>query len=71
MESGTLTFSIRALGYKCPHTAFIDACQRAGIKDLRLHDLRHTYASRLVSAGASLYKVSTLQRASRRSGQPT
>jgi integrase len=29
-------------------------CTRAGIKDVRVHDLRHTYASILASAGQSL-----------------
>jgi integrase len=33
-------------------TAFLAACRRAGIKGLRFHDLRHTFASRLNAAGA-------------------
>ena len=34
--------------------------KRAGLKDLRLHDLRHSYASNLVNAGVSLYVVQQL-----------
>ncbi|MFA5073724.1 MAG: site-specific integrase [Nitrospirota bacterium] len=37
--------------------AFGRACKAAGIKDLRLHDLRHDFATRLINAGASLYQV--------------
>lgn len=37
--------------------AFGRYCKAAGIKDLRLHDLRHDFASRLINAGASLYQV--------------
>ncbi len=37
--------------------AFGRACKAAGIRDLRLHDLRHDFASRLINAGASLYQV--------------
>jgi integrase len=34
--------------------------QRAGLSDLRLHDLRHTFASFLVNRGVSLYVVQGL-----------
>ena len=42
------------------HRVFKDACARAGIEDLRVHDLRHTFASIAVSGGASLYEVQQL-----------
>jgi len=38
-------------------TAFNRARERAGLADLRFHDLRHTFASRLVQAGIPLYEV--------------
>ncbi|OGW55714.1 MAG: hypothetical protein A2Y81_01660 [Nitrospirae bacterium RBG_13_43_8] len=37
--------------------AFKRACDRAKIKDLRFHDLRHDFASALINKGASLYQV--------------
>jgi len=37
--------------------AFGRARKAAGIHDLRLHDLRHDFATRLINAGASLYQV--------------
>ncbi|HEX3033704.1 MAG TPA: site-specific integrase [Thermodesulfobacteriota bacterium] len=41
-------------------TAFQYGCDRAGIKNLRFHDLRHTFATRLVLAGVDLATVSKL-----------
>ncbi len=41
-------------------TSFARARERAEIEDLRFHDLRHTFASRLVQAGVPLYEVMTL-----------
>lgn len=36
------------------------ALRRAGIQDFRFHDLRHTFATRMVQAGKDLYKVQVL-----------
>jgi len=41
-------------------TAFAAACRRAGIKDLRFHDLRHTFATRLIEAGVDIVTVRDL-----------
>lgn len=47
-----------------PYTAFAQSwkttCQRAGLTGLRIHDLRHSFASFLVNAGHSLYEVQAL-----------
>jgi integrase len=41
-------------------TAFKGACERARIRGLRLHDLRHTAASRMIEAGIDLVTVSKM-----------
>ena len=36
------------------------ACRRAGVKNLRFHDLRHTFATRLVERGVDLITIKEL-----------
>jgi integrase len=40
--------------------AWVRLCRAAAVRDLRLHDLRHSYASQLVSAGHSLTLIGQL-----------
>ncbi len=40
--------------------AFIDALKRAKVEGLRFHDLRHTAATRMIEAGASIVAVSRI-----------
>lgn len=42
--------------------AFHTAADKAEIKKIRFHDLRHTFATRLVQAGVDIYKVQKLGR---------
>jgi integrase len=42
--------------------AFHAALRKSGIQNFRFHDLRHTFATRLVQAGVDLYTVQKLGR---------
>lgn len=42
--------------------AFYSATKKANLENLRWHDLRHTFATRLVQAGVDLYSVQKLGR---------
>ncbi len=44
-------FLYKGKPWKNPRTAFAAACRRAGIRDLRLHDFRHTATTNLRRAG--------------------
>lgn len=46
--------------YRNPHGSWATAVERAGLGDLHLHDLRHTFASRLVMRGVPILAVSKL-----------
>jgi integrase len=46
--------------YRDISTAFNEAVKRAGITDFTFHDLRHTFASRLIMRGVDLTTVKEL-----------
>ena len=46
--------------YQSFYAAWFVARDLAELEDLRIHDLRHTYASTLINKGVSLYEVQTL-----------
>lgn len=46
--------------YGCIYYSWNQVRLRAGLGDVRLHDLRHSFASTLVNAGVSLYEVQHL-----------
>ena len=51
---GLTTLIILALG------VFRPACERAGVRYLRIHDVRHTYASHFVMNGGSIHVLQKL-----------
>jgi integrase len=53
-------FRYRGLPINDVKTAFLKAVKRAGIPCCRFHDLRHTFATRLVLAGVDLATVKEL-----------
>lgn len=48
------------LSYWALRKQFIAACKAAKLKNVRIHDLRHTYASFLAANGEDLYTIATL-----------
>ena len=54
-KDGELAFPLRPGSVSHSITA---ACERAGVKRVRFHDLRHTHATHLLAAGANLKAVS-------------
>jgi integrase len=50
----------RPYSYATVSTAFIRSAHRAGLHDVSLHTLRHTFVSRLVQAGRPLAEVAAL-----------
>lgn len=46
--------------FKDINRSFKKACREAGIQDFRFHDLRHTFASRLVDARVDVVKIKEL-----------
>lgn len=45
---------------KTVRRGFENACRRAGIKNMRFHDLRHTFGSRLIREGVDIVTVQNL-----------
>jgi len=46
--------------FVCIFNGWEGARKRAGLEDLHVHDLRHSFASFLINAGRSIYEVATL-----------
>ncbi len=48
------------LGVNDPKATWAKVCERAGVENLRLHDLRHSFASVALSAGLTLSQIGEL-----------
>ena len=59
-DSWVLANPCTGLPYTSSHIAFFKARDSAGLSSVRMHDLRHTYASLLINNGASIYEVQQL-----------
>jgi integrase len=59
-EQDRLFRNKRGEPYEQPRWAFCQALHKAGIKNFRFHDLRHSFASDLVQAGVDIFTVSKL-----------
>jgi integrase len=60
-NQGDRIFSTRrGVPYRSSRSAFERAVRKVEIKDFTFHDLRHTFASRLVMAGVDLPTVKEL-----------
>ena len=58
-ESITFVFGgERPLAFRTTDRYFADVCEKAGVKKIRIHDLRHSCASLLISKGVSIVAVS-------------
>jgi integrase len=58
--SAAVFVTARGTPYRTLRKVFLDACRRAGVTEVTFHDLRHTFASRLVMAGVDLPTVQAL-----------
>lgn len=54
LAGGRVFCSHTGTPYRSFRSAFEPAVRKAGLEDCAFHDLRHTFASRLVMAGADL-----------------
>lgn len=59
-ERVCFTFRGKPISWQVTNTAWLSALQRAGIEDLRFHDLRHTWASWHRQAGTSCDELKDL-----------